>query len=62
MRARFHDDRRLGITLREDREALAGVDDAFLGNDVARGIEDAHRVLAVPEIDSNRDFFRVHRT
>ena len=42
--------------------ALARIGDGFFGDDVARGREDAHRVPAVPEIDSDGDIIGVHKT
>jgi hypothetical protein len=33
----------------------------FFGEDFARDTEDAHRVAAVPEVDSDGDVGRVHK-
>jgi hypothetical protein len=57
VRARLHHDRRRGETRGERGEALAGVDDYFLGDDVTGGIEDARAVAAVPEVQSDGQFF-----
>jgi hypothetical protein len=36
---------------------LAGVGNRFLGDDVAGSVEDAHRVAAIPEVQSDGQFF-----
>jgi len=51
-----------GIALRKNVQALARVGDHFLGEDLAAGREDAGAVLAIPEVDSNGQLFRVHKT
>jgi hypothetical protein len=56
VRARFHRDGGSWETLRQRGEALARVGDRFFGDDFSRCIEDAHRVPAVPEIESYRNF------
>ena len=50
VRAGLHHEGRGRIALAEGRQALAGVRDRFLGEDLPAGRQDAHRVAAVPEI------------
>ena len=49
------------MTLREGRQALAGVGDRFLGEDLAGGREDTGAVLAVPEVNSDGNVVRGHK-
>lgn len=62
VRARLHHDGGSGIALREGGQAGAVVDDHLLGDDVARGREDARGVLAVPEVDPDGDVIGSHKT
>jgi len=50
VRSRFHDDRRTRIATRKRRQAFARIGDDFLGDNLARFIEDTRRVVTVPEI------------
>lgn len=61
VRARLHHEGGARMLLREDAQALARVDDFRLGDDVAGGREDAHRVTAVPEIDTDGFVVRAHK-
>ncbi len=46
---------------RELLEATARVRKHFLSENLARGIEDAHVMPAVPEIDANGNVVRAHK-
>ena len=61
VRAGLQHDDRSRITARESGQALAGVRDLSLGENLAAGREDAGAVLAVPEVDSNGYVVRVHK-
>jgi hypothetical protein len=63
VRAGLQDEGRRGVALGEGPEALAGVGDFFLGENLAAGGEDARAVPAVPEVQAYRDIIgRVHKT
>ena len=57
VRAGLHDGRRARIPGAKRGQHFARVHNRFLGEDLARGIEDAHMVAAIPEVQSGGQFF-----
>jgi len=49
------------LALREGGQALAAVGDRGLGKEFAGGREDAHRMAAVPEVDTDGNVVRGHK-
>ncbi len=54
--ARFPHEGRGRIAGGERGEHLLGIGDGFLGDDVAGFVQDAHRVVAIPEVQPNGQF------
>jgi hypothetical protein len=58
--ARLHHEGGTGIAGTKRGDHFAGIDDHFLGEDLARFVEDAHVVVTIPEIQSDGQVFSIH--
>lgn len=61
VRAGLHHAGGSGVLVRKRCQALAGVDDFRFGEDLAGGGEDAYRMAAIPEVDSDGGGVRAHK-
>ena len=57
MRARFHDDSRSWISGTKRGQHFARVHNRFLGENLARFVENARVMPAIPEVQSDGQFF-----